>query len=109
MDRVAADIVIDEVIGLKEATGDVTLGLELCNRLSDTNVSLLSGDDFTFATLMTHGFHGVISVLSNPAPADTVAWANAAKNGSSKDLARFRTQLDQCFEAIESSHSSQRG
>jgi 4-hydroxy-tetrahydrodipicolinate synthase len=96
--RLSADLLeelcrIDGVIGLKEATGDVTLGLELCNRLSDTNVALLSGDDFTFATLMTHGFHGVISVLSNPAPADTVAWANAAKNGSSQDLAQFRTQL----------------
>ena len=81
------------VIGLKEATGDVTLGLELCNRLSDTDVALLSGDDFTFATLMTHGFHGVISVLSNPAPAQTVAWASAAANGITADLKRYRTSL----------------
>jgi 4-hydroxy-tetrahydrodipicolinate synthase len=84
---------IDGVIGLKEATGDVTLGLELCNRLSNTNVALLSGDDFTFATLITHGFHGVISVLSNPAPAQTVAWAVAASNGSSEDLSKYRTNL----------------
>ncbi len=65
---------IKGVVGLKEATGDVALGLDLCNRLADTDVSLLSGDDFTFATLVTHGFHGVISVVSNPAPTQTVAW-----------------------------------
>ena len=96
--RLSADLLeelcrTDGVIGLKEATGDVTLGLDLCNRLADTNVSLLSGDDFTFATLMTHGFHGVISVLSNPAPADTVAWATAAQKGLSKDLAQYRKRL----------------
>ena len=96
--RLSADLLeelckINGVVGLKEATGDVALGLELCNRLADTDVALLSGDDFTFATLMTHGFHGVISVLSNPAPAQTVAWANAASNGSSQDLASFRTTL----------------
>ena len=95
--RLSADLLeelcrIPGVIGLKEATGDVTLGLELCNRLSNTNVALLSGDDFTFATLMTHGFHGVISVLSNPAPAETVAWATAASTGSA-DLSTYRTNL----------------
>ena len=96
--RLSADLLeelcrIPGVVGLKEATGDVTLGLELCNRLADTTVSLLSGDDFTFATLMTHGFHGVISVLSNPAPAQTVAWAKAASTGSATELAEYRTTL----------------
>ena len=96
--RLSADLLeelcrIPGVVGLKEATGDVTLGLELCNRLADTTVSLLSGDDFTFATLMTHGFHGVISVLSNPAPAQTVTWAKAASTGSATELAEYRSKL----------------
>jgi 4-hydroxy-tetrahydrodipicolinate synthase len=84
---------IEGVIGLKEATGDVALGLDLCNRLAHTNVSLLSGDDFTFAPLMTHGFHGVISVLSNPAPSQTVAWATAATSGQGSTLCHHRTTL----------------
>jgi 4-hydroxy-tetrahydrodipicolinate synthase len=96
--RLSADLLeelcrIDGVIGLKEATGDVTLGLELCNRLADTNVSLLSGDDFTFAALMTHGFHGVISVLSNPAPAQTVSWSHAAIQGTQEERQAHRTAL----------------
>lgn len=96
--RLSADLLeelcrVPGVIGLKEATGDVALGLELCNRLHDTNVALLSGDDFTFAPLITHGFHGVISVLSNPAPEQTVAWATAASNGYTADLKTHRTNL----------------
>lgn len=96
--RLSADLLaelcqMDGVIGLKEATGDVALGLDLCNKLSDADVSLLSGDDFTFAPLMTHGFHGVISVLSNPAPSQTVAWANAAVHGNISDLHTHRKAL----------------
>ena len=84
---------LDGVIALKEATGDVTLGQELLNRLSDTEVSLLSGDDFTFAALAAMGFHGVISVLSNPAPKRTVSWLNAAQIGDMKTLREQRGQL----------------
>ena len=84
---------VEGVIGLKEATGDVALGLDLCNRLADTTVSLLSGDDFTFATLMTHGFDGVISVVSNPAPAQTVAWSHDAINNNQEQLIAHRSQL----------------
>ncbi len=96
--RLSADLLeqlcrIEGVVGLKEATGDVTLGLELCNRLSDTQVSLLSGDDFTFATLVTHGFHGVISVISNPAPADTVSWYNDACTNATTNLQQHRQRL----------------
>lgn len=84
---------IPGVVGLKEATGDVALGLDLCNKLSNTSVSLLSGDDFTFAPLMTHGFHGVISVLSNPAPKQTVDWAVDASTGNTSALKEHRENL----------------
>lgn len=84
---------VDGVVGLKEATGDVALGLDLCTRLADTNVSLLSGDDFTFATLVTHGFNGVISVVSNPAPSQTVAWYNDATENNRDQLIEHRNRL----------------
>lgn len=84
---------MDNVIAIKEATGDVALGLELCNRLKDTNVSLLSGDDFTFAALCTMGFDGVISVLSNPAPRLSVQWFDAARAGDTTQLKELRSTL----------------
>jgi 4-hydroxy-tetrahydrodipicolinate synthase len=84
---------IPGVVGLKEATGDVALGQELVNRLSDTNVSLLSGDDFTFAALVAMGFDGVISVISNPAPQQTVSWYQAGNVGDITSLRSLRAEL----------------
>ena len=81
------------VIGLKEATGDVTLGQELCNRLADSNVALLSGDDFTYAALVAMGFDGVISVLSNVEPEKSVSWCTAAETGDTATLQQLRYEL----------------
>jgi len=75
-----------EVVGIKEATGDlkqVSDVLEKCgNRLS-----VLSGDDFTVLPLLALGGGGVISVLSNVVPADVVAMVKAFEAG---DLAQAR-------------------
>ena len=84
---------IEGVIGLKEATGDVTLGQELLNSLAEKELSLLSGDDFTYAALVAMGFSGVISVLSNPAPVMAVEWYNAAQTGDIQTLRELRTTL----------------
>jgi 4-hydroxy-tetrahydrodipicolinate synthase len=84
---------IPGVVGLKEATGDVTLGQELLNRLEGAGVSLLSGDDFTYAALAAMGFDGVISVVSNPAPAMAVEWLEAAHTGDVQRLRAMRRKL----------------
>ena len=96
--RLSADLLeklcrLPSVIGLKEATGDLSLGQELCNRLTDTDVALLSGDDFTYAALCAMGFDGVISVLSNPAPALSVEWCNVAHAGDIPRLQELRAIL----------------
>ena len=88
------------VVALKEATGDVTLGQTLCNRLNGTNVALLSGDDFTYAAAVAMGFAGVISVLSNPAPKQSVAWFEAARTGDIEALRSLRQQLLPVVEAL---------
>ena len=65
MARIYKDI--PEVVGVKEATGNLTQVsdiLELC----DENFILLSGDDFTVLPAIAVGGKGVISVASNIAP-----------------------------------------
>lgn len=69
---------IPGVVACKEATGDLTYGQDL---MLGTDCPILSGDDFTWLPLMSVGGTGVISVLSNVAPADTVAVYNAWKEG----------------------------
>lgn len=70
------------VIGVKEATGDLTYGGEL---LTQTRTPVLSGDDFTFLPLLSMGGVGVISVVSNVAPAQTVAVWRAWREGRVDD------------------------
>ncbi len=91
------------VVAIKEATGDPILGQELLNRLSDTNVALLSGDDFSYAAMAAMGFDGVISVLSNPAPKQSLAWFNAAHTGDVASLRQLRYELIPVVDALFSS------
>ena len=60
---------IPEIIGIKEATANLTQisdMLELC----DEDFILLSGDDFTVLPTLSLGGRGVISVVSNLVPKD---------------------------------------
>ncbi|TVQ94119.1 MAG: 4-hydroxy-tetrahydrodipicolinate synthase [Deltaproteobacteria bacterium] len=57
------------VIALKEASGDMRLGGDV---ITGTRTPILSGDDFSFLSLMSLGGSGVVSVVSNVAPAQTV-------------------------------------
>ncbi|MBI5519747.1 MAG: 4-hydroxy-tetrahydrodipicolinate synthase [Desulfovibrio sp.] len=64
--RVAKEV--PEVIGCKEATGDIKQGTELIE-LMGPDFTVLSGDDFTVLPLVAAGGHGTISVTSNVVPA----------------------------------------
>lgn len=59
---------IENIVAIKEATGDLSRVEEL-NRLCSTPITLLSGDDATALEFMRLGGHGVISVTANVAPA----------------------------------------
>jgi 4-hydroxy-tetrahydrodipicolinate synthase len=59
---------IDNIVGIKEASGNLKQIAEIIRRTTDKNFFLLSGDDFfTFPVLMLGG-KGVISVAANVAP-----------------------------------------
>jgi 4-hydroxy-tetrahydrodipicolinate synthase len=57
----------DNIVGLKDATGNLTRGGELLARAGD-RFTLLSGDDATAFPLYALGARGVISVVSNVLP-----------------------------------------
>jgi len=73
--------------GIKDATGNMDRALELGQILGPKR-SLLSGDDGTFLPLLACGGHGVISVVSNVAPAEMVALQR------SWDVGEHREALD---------------
>lgn len=61
---------VKNIVGVKEATGDVGSTAELM-RLVDDDFLLYSGEDGIIVPLLSIGGSGVISVLSNVAPKET--------------------------------------
>ena len=76
---------ISNIIGIKEATGDLSR-LASIKQLCDDNIDLYSGDDATGTEFMLQGGHGVISVTNNVAPKAMAEMCAAALAGD-KDKA----------------------
>lgn len=71
---------IDNIVGLKEATGNMVRAAELLARVGD-RLDIISGDDGTAFPLYALGGHGVISVVSNVDPARMARMWDAAAAG----------------------------
>jgi 4-hydroxy-tetrahydrodipicolinate synthase len=66
-----------KIVGLKDATGDITR-LKATQKLVSSDFLLLSGDDLTGCKFLANGGHGVISVTANVAPRQMADMCNAA-------------------------------
>lgn len=58
---------IDNIVGIKEATGKISTAIDIIRRCGD-RIDVYSGDDDITVPLMSIGAKGVISVLSNIMP-----------------------------------------
>jgi 4-hydroxy-tetrahydrodipicolinate synthase len=77
---------IEQVVGVKEASGDLVQISEVVARCPD-DFSVLSGDDALTLPILAVGGHGVISTSANVAPAEMIEMVNAFQAG---DLPRAR-------------------
>ena len=68
------------IVGVKEASGNVSQMCEICRAVPDDFV-VLSGDDALTLPLMAIGGHGIISVIGNEAPARDGADGGARRGG----------------------------
>jgi 4-hydroxy-tetrahydrodipicolinate synthase len=82
---------IDNIIGLKDATGDLNRLAETQALLADADFALFSGDDDSGAEFMLRGGHGVISVTNNVAPKAMAEMCEAALTGD-RELAESINQ-----------------
>ncbi len=78
---------IKNIVGVKEASGSIKQMSDVIH-LCGPKFDVLSGDDLFTLPLMAMGGHGVISVISNVAPADMAAMVDAFAAG---DLKKART------------------
>ena len=71
---------IDNIVAIKDATGDVARGAALIEAVPD-GFAVFSGDDATALDLMRRGGHGNVSVTANIAARDMAAMCNLALTG----------------------------
>lgn len=76
----------DNIVAIKDATGNLVRGSELVAKVGD-RLAVLSGDDGTAFPLYACGGRGVISVVSNVAPREMAEMWDAVKAG---DLERAK-------------------
>jgi 4-hydroxy-tetrahydrodipicolinate synthase len=90
---------LPNIVGLKDATGDLKQGaktLELCG----DKITVLSGDDFTTFPLLCVGGMGVISVVSNVVPGDMAGMCNAFFKGDLAEARRLHFKMWPLVEAM---------
>jgi 4-hydroxy-tetrahydrodipicolinate synthase len=83
---------LPNIVGVKDATGDMTRATVQRITCGDGWV-MLSGDDPTALGYMAHGGHGCISVTSNVAPDLCAAFYNAALSGDWKTALYWQDRL----------------
>ena len=72
------------IIGIKDATGDVKKGLDLIKNTSK-NFHVISGDDFTAVDLVLNGGSGVISVAAGAFPIEFSKIITLAKENKAQE------------------------
>ena len=72
---------VPNIVGIKDATGDLNRLKAMQSQIADDTFEYFSGDDETGTEFMLMGGHGVISVTSNVAPKAMVEMCAAALAG----------------------------
>ena len=87
------------IVGLKEASGNMSQFLEIMRLVGD-KIDVYSGEDALTVPMMSMGCKGAISVLSNVVPAQAVAMTNAAKAGNFEEAARLQLEMLPLIDAL---------
>nr|WP_196247836.1 4-hydroxy-tetrahydrodipicolinate synthase [Gallibacterium anatis] len=83
---------IDNIVGIKEATGDVSR-VKKIKQLAGEDFIVLSGDDATFLDSMKEGAEGVISVTTNVAAVDMAKICQLALAGKFDEAEKINQRL----------------
>src|SRR5687768_16566702 len=89
---------IPNVVGVKEASGNVSQMCEICRTVPDSFI-VLSGDDALTLPLMAVGGHGIISVAGNEAPAAMARMMERAEANDFAEARRLHARLMPLFTA----------
>jgi 4-hydroxy-tetrahydrodipicolinate synthase len=83
---------IPNIVGVKEASGNILQMCDICQRVPPAFI-VLAGDDMVTLPLMAIGGRGVISVASNEVPAQMVKMVEAAERGDHTSARALHVRL----------------
>ncbi len=83
---------IPNILGVKEASGDISQIGEICTK-APARFRILSGDDSLTLPVIALGGHGIISVASNEAPAMMSKFAAACLDGNWDEARTWNRKL----------------
>ncbi len=89
----------ENIVGVKEASGDVSLAADILSEYGDS-LSVYSGCDELTLPIMALGGAGVVSVVSNILPAETEALCRACIGGSLSEARRRQLALHKLIRAL---------
>ncbi len=87
---------IPNVVGVKEASGNVSQMCEICRAVPDSFI-VLSGDDALTLPLMAVGGRGIISVAGNEAPGEMAKMVELAERNDFEEARRLHNRLMPLF------------
>ena len=87
------------IVGLKEASGDISQCVEIASIIPD-DFWLYSGNDDMIVPMLSIGGHGVISVLSNIAPKETIEMVSSFFEGDVKKSSNLQLQSKALIDAL---------
>lgn len=90
---------VDNIVGIKDATGNLAQTTKMM-QLADGAVDLYSGEDGLVVPIMSLGGLGVISVLSNVAPAKTHEMCQKALDGDFAAAAKIQFEALPLIDAL---------
>jgi len=90
---------VPQIIGIKEATGNIDLLKEMKSK-SRKNFIFLSGDDGTYVEFLKNGGHGCISVASHVIPQAMRQWTDWAHRGEWHKLVEVVPQYKELIEKL---------
>ena len=89
----------ENIVGIKEANGNISKIVETMSLVGD-KLDLYSGNDDQIVPLLAMGGKGVISVLSNVMPAETVEICDSFFNGDIKHAAELQCKYHNLINAL---------
>lgn len=90
---------IDNITGIKEASGNIVYSLEIIDRCGD-RFDLYSGSDDQILPMLSIGAMGVISVISNIMPMETHRLCSSFFEGDAKTALEIQTHMLRIIKAM---------